>query len=519
MKNSRQLRCRAVFFFLMAAIGAGQTRAGEIDGLARLRPERTRAENALWIENALSARFNSSKRVVVADLKGPAVITMIHFAMPQTLKLNRDVLLKMYWDDETEPSVVCPLVDFFCDPNGTREEVNTLLVNKRRGFNAYFPMPFAQRAKIELDYGGPLSPGEELWKTMPCYSYVMYHTLPQWSGDVGHFHAYWHQETLRLGENDYPALEAKGRGKFVGWNVTVRRPGRDDYPVDENEKFYIDGESTASVEFQGLEDSFVFSWGFPPTESIFPRTGFFKFMNGALAYRFFAEDAIGFEKSLRVAIGFGVNEDPSFRREFSKPGNALQFSTTVYWYQTEPHAALPAIPPAAERVPAPEIAFWPDREKVPTIAELQQRKVQLYVMCGRRTNEVLFAESGYGFEVKKGYRYDGWGLPVYHCRADTEEVDLTLTVPEQASGVVRVYAIDPDNFEGGRKQEVLIGRHSSGLIERFQEGRWIEQPLTAEDTATGKVAIRAINRRKGSNAVISLIEWVGAERAAEPPPS
>ena len=38
----------------------------------------------------LTAQFKTSKRVVVADLEGPAVITMIHFALPEALKLNRD---------------------------------------------------------------------------------------------------------------------------------------------------------------------------------------------------------------------------------------------------------------------------------------------------------------------------------------------------------------------------------------------------------------------------------------------
>ena len=125
---------------------------------------------------------------------------------------------------------------------------------------------------------------------------------------------------LLLGKRDYVALEARGKGKVVGWNVTVRSPGRDGYPVDENEKFFIDGEQTASIEFQGLEDSFGFSWGFPESQSMFPLTGYFPFLKGAAAYRFFIQDAISFEKSLRVAIGFGVNEDPMFRREFSKPG-------------------------------------------------------------------------------------------------------------------------------------------------------------------------------------------------------
>src|SRR5208282_1864863 len=227
-------------------------------------------------------------------------------------------------------------------------------VNVRRGFNAYFPMPFRKSAKVELVYDGPLEPGSELWRLMPCYSYVMYRTADELPADAGYFHASWRQQALKLGLADYIALEAKSKGKCVGLNVTVRLPGRGDYPVDENEKFYIDGETTASVEFQGLEDSFGFSWGFPESQSMFPLTGYFPFFKGAAAYRFFVQDAISFEKSLRVAIGFGVNEDPSFRRDYSKPGSTLEFSSTVYWYQTEPHAPLPVMPSAVERAPAPE---------------------------------------------------------------------------------------------------------------------------------------------------------------------
>jgi len=482
---------------------------GGISDLPQLVPGRTVAQNALWIENALSARFNSSKEVVVADIKGPAVITMIHFAMPQTLKLNRDVLLKAYWDGEESPSVDCPLVDFFADPAGLRDEVNTALVNKRRGFNAYFPMPFRTSARIELVYDGPLEPGDELWKIMPCYSYVMYRTTEVIGSDVGYFHAHWRQEGLLLGTRDYTALEAVGKGKFVGWNVTIRRPGRAGYPVDENEKFYIDGESTASIEFQGLEDSFGFSWGFPETQSMFPLTGFFPFLKGAVGYRFFLNDAISFDKSLRVAIGFGAHEDPMFRREFSKPGSTLQLSSTVYWYQTEPHAALPPMPSAVDRAPAPEQAFWPDKEILPSAEELKERDVRLLMLCGRPEKEVIHAEPGYSATATSGYTYDGWAMPVYHCRADNNDLRIELGVPRGATGVVRVYVIDPDDFEGGRKQTVSVAGKSLGLVENFQDGRWLEQRITSQDSAEGKLLIEASNARTGSNAVISLIEFIG----------
>lgn len=483
----------------------------DVSNLPSLTLGRTAAQNALWIENPLSARFNTSKRVVVADIKGPAVITMIHFAMPQTLQLNRDVLLKMYWDGEESASVDCPFVDFFCDPAGTREVVNAALVNKRRGFNAYFPMPFRKSARIELVYDGAMEPGEELWRIMPCYSYVMYRTLERIDDNEGYFHTHWRQDGLLVGKEDYVALEAKGKGKFVGWNVTVRLPGRAGYPVDENEKFYIDGEEAASVEFQGLEDSFGFSWGFPPTENMFALTGFFPFFKGAAAYRFFINDAFSFEKSLRVTIGFGENEHPVFRSEFSKLGNELQFSSVVYWYQAEPHAALPPIPVAGGRAPAPEDPFWLHKEEVPSPEQLRERGVRLYMLCGRPEKEVIFAEAGYAAEVKNGYAYDGWSLPVYHCRASEEDVRVELTVPARCAGTVRLFVMDPDSFQGGRKQEIWVGGKSLGMIENFQEGRWLAHRVTEEETAEGKVLIRAKNAREGSNAVISIIEWVGAK--------
>jgi hypothetical protein len=488
--------------------------ATDVDSLPHLVRGRVRLENALWTENALTARFNTSKRVVVADIKGPAVITMIHFALPQSHfgepkeLLNRDLLLRMYWDGEADPSVDAPLVDFFCDPAGIREEVNTAWLNKRRGFNCYFPMPFAKSARVELVYDGPVEPGEALWRLMPCYSYVMYRALDRVTDDSGYFHASWRQEGLLLGQRDYLALDARGRGKFVGWNVTMRLPGRDSYPVDQNEKFYVDGEASPSIEFQGIEDSFGFSWGFPPTECQFPMTGFFRFMKGAMGYRFFGQEAMNYERSLRVEIGFGQNENPMFRQKFSKRGTTMQFSSTVYWYQIEPHATLPPMPPAAERAPAPEEAFWPDGEEPPDPSALRQRGVRLCVLCGRGKGEVAFAEAGYSAKATKGYAFEGWPLPVYHCRAGNDVSEVELAIPKGEAGMVRVFVIDPDNFKGGRHQTVTVAGRTVADVESFVDGRWLETKVPATETAEGKVVVTAKNARQDSNAVLSIIEWV-----------
>lgn len=505
-----ELVCIAFASFLMEAANGQEF----VSDLPRLSPGRTVSENALWIENPLHRQFKHSKRVVVAEVEGPAIITMIHFALPQRMvakpdeyRLGRELSLRIFWDGEEAPSVLCPLVDFFCDPAGEREQLETILTNKKRGWNAYFPMPFRRSARVELVYEGPVEPGQELWELMPCYSYVLVRQGVSIPEDWGYFHAAWHQALVNLGKEDFVALEALGKGKFIGWNVTVRLPGRPGYPVDENAKFFIDGGERPAVELQGIEDAFGFSWGFPPQENTFLFTGFFPFhKDGAAAYRFFLQDAISFERSLRVAIGFGAQEDPYFRRHFGKPGNELEFAATVYWYQTEPHAPLPPLPPPEAR--RPTHFDWKEHEQLPAPAELERSGVKLHLRCGRPEKELVYAEPGYSARVVRGFSYTGWPFPIFHTRADEQEVQIAINVPPGRAGTLRLFMIDPDRFQGGRHQEVFVGERSAGQVKNFEEGAPLEIPVDSSMTQTGQILLRIVNLNPRSNAVISVVEWV-----------
>ncbi|HXC35153.1 MAG TPA: glycoside hydrolase family 172 protein [Candidatus Acidoferrales bacterium] len=486
--------------------------------LGRLTPGDTKAINALWGENPLDVQFKTTKCVVVADLKGPAEITMMHFAYPQhhysdAVSINRDVRLCIYWDGETNPSVNCPMVDFFCDPNGERDVVNTALVNVRRGFNSYFPMAFRKSAKVELVYDGPLEAGRELQAAMPCYSYVCYRTLKKMPSDEGYFCASWKQEELLLGKNDYVALETAGKGKLIGWNVAIRSLHSNNRPVvDENEKFYIDGETNASVEFQGLEDSFGFSWGFPAEENMFPLTGWFSFhTNGAAAYRFFLQDSISFKKSLKVAIGFGATEN-GWRRGYSKPITLLQLATTVYWYQANPQVALPPMPPAAERAPAPETFFNPGGTGYSSMDDFKAHGGKLYMCCGYPGGEVIYNEPGYSVSwTGSNEQWSGWSDDTYYCRQNSRELHFGLNLPKSAGGLLRLYIIDPDNYDGGRKETIVVGDKTIGTYDHFQDGRWVEAPVSPAETADGKLSVRIANAQDVANAVISKIEWMEKE--------
>lgn len=492
---------------LMGAV-AGLASAQSFENLARLDTAKLECENALWVENPVEKQFLSAARVVVADLKGPGRIEMIHFAMPGALKLGREAILRMYWDGEEQPSVDCPLVDFFCDPAGQFESVNTALLNKRRGFNAYFPMPFRASARIEVAYDGDLAPGPELQSKMPCYSYVLWRQQPV-ADSEGYLHAHWNQQVTAIGPEAYVALEARGQGKFVGWSVTLRRPGSPGYLVDMNEMFFVDGEEKPSIELQGIEDSFGFSWGFPESQSEFLMTGYRKYFQGAAAYRFFLNDAIPFKQSLRVAINCAKNEPQPVIDIMGKEGWRGEFSSVCYWYQNEPHAAQPPLPPLAERAPlSDDNPTWPYKEQLPSAEELKQRGVRLHIRCGRPGKEVIYAEPGFDIADRKGFAYAGWPAEVYHCLADNKELELTLRVPAGSAGILRVFVIDPDRFGGGRTEQLTVEGRELGSVREFKEGKWIEAPVSSQDTADGLVQITVRNLHPDGNAVISIVEWV-----------
>ena len=502
------LRTIFIFFALLALMVtalAGPLDTPTIDSLYQLWDGETKQVNALWGENPKNMQFGEGRtKVVIADIKGPGVVTMIHFALPATMKLNRDTTLRIYWDGEKNPSVESPLVDFFCDPNGALERVDSALVNKKRGWNCYFPMPFAKSARVEVEMDNPRYPRGS-WQANPCYSYVIYRTLKSVPADAGYFHATWRQETLLLGKRDYLVFDAAGKGQFVGWNATVRGAGSPNagYPVDENVKFYVDGEKEPSIEWQGIEDSFGFSWGFPEVANEFPYTGYQTYLgNGGAAYRFTLNDRISFKKSMHMTVGFGKNESPFFREEFSKPGNPLQFSSVAYWYQKEPHRVFPALLSPRNRRP---VSFTPPEQAAHESGET------MVLNCGAAGGDEGFLADGWDFVYKQGYAYSGWPGAVYHCWADSDTLEFGITCPKKVSGTLRFFVIDPDNFVGGRKQTVVVEDKLIGQYENFQAGQWIEVPVSVADTADGSISVAMKNLKPGSNAVVSYVRFKMAQ--------
>ncbi len=92
---------------------------------------------------------------MLLDTDGPGTVTHIWFTFStggaENYFLNK-IILRMYWDNETEPSVETTVADFFGEHFGDFKPWSSemLSVGPNKSMNTFFPMPFRKRARITL---------------------------------------------------------------------------------------------------------------------------------------------------------------------------------------------------------------------------------------------------------------------------------------------------------------------------------------------------------------------------------
>ncbi|MGA2867328.1 MAG: glycoside hydrolase family 172 protein [Verrucomicrobiota bacterium] len=276
--------------------------------------------------------------LVLAEVKGPGCI--VHFRdnitsrEPHHLRYH---ILRAWWDGEPEPSVEAPVGDFFGVGFGFTEKFSSALlcIDQRPGKltdpaafgaarNCYMPMPFKRSARLTITNTGK-QPSQHWFEV----NYRAYRKPPR---DQGYFHAQYRQATPPA-EGPYTLLEAAGRGHLLGCVLSVKN-NDGGWWGEGDEIVYIDGRP--AMHGTGSEDYFCESYGLRP--GCFPYFGVTLLEEPyTTAYRWHIPDPVVFRKSLRFQIEHG-NGQPPFRS-----GN--YYYSVAYWYQSEPHAPFPKLPP------------------------------------------------------------------------------------------------------------------------------------------------------------------------------
>ncbi len=289
--------------------------------------------------------------LMLLDADGPGEITHVWMtiASPERFHLKK-LVLRMYWDDESNPSVETPVGDFFGLGLGDYflYQSAPLAVGADKALNSFFPMPFQKHARITVT-----NEGKD--KVDAYYFNIDYRAYSHpLAADTLYFHAQYRQCSPCMaiqsngknltGEDNYVWLEAQGRGHFAGVTMSVLE-NADGWWGEGDDMFFVDGEKLPSINGTGTEDYFLGAWDFggkPFAYPLFgaPQVGPERAGSRWSVYRFHLDSPITFTKSLRATIEHGHAND-----------RADNYFSVAYWYQTEPHAAFPSLPSVEERLP------------------------------------------------------------------------------------------------------------------------------------------------------------------------
>ena len=298
---------------------------------------------------------------VLADIRGSGRIT--HIWMTQRHHY-RECLLRMTWDDAAHASVLVPLGDFFGLGHGIVNSYQSFLFsastaenNQFNGgcaLNCYVPMPFRERALIELVNESDEPHGQ--------YFYIDYEIYDRpLDEDELYFHAEFRRENPFGGwgheipvnspesnivnkeqtayRNNYVILEAQGRGHYIGCNLSVTN-FHGSWWGEGDDMIWVDGYRwPPDLHGTGSEDYLNQAWGMQ--RNAFMRNGSSIYEGDTRGYQtsyvHHIENPVRFQKSIKVTIEHGH-------------GNHLcnEMSSVAYWYAAAPAAAV-KVPPVGKR--------------------------------------------------------------------------------------------------------------------------------------------------------------------------
>ena len=254
-------------------------------------------------------------------------------------------ILRIYWDDEKEPSVECPVGDFFGMGWGEYAHLNSLAVcvNPGSAFNCYWQMPFRKKCKITM---------ENLADTPMRLYYQIDYCLTEVPEDAGYFHAQFRRTNPVPYKDVYTIVDGiKGKGHYVGtymaWQVNNNR-----WWGEGEIKFFMDGDKQfPTICGTGTEDYFCGSYNFDRggkyiefstpyagLHQVIRADGTYRANQRFGMYRWHITDPIRFEKDLKVTI-----QDLGWRADRRYLAQRSDISSVAFWYQQEPHKIFPKL--------------------------------------------------------------------------------------------------------------------------------------------------------------------------------
>jgi hypothetical protein len=286
---------------------------------------------------------------VMADIEGPGCIQ--HIWLTPT-GIQRFQTLRIYWDDQEQPSVECPVGDFFASGWGEFAQVSSLAVcvNPGSAYNCYWQMPFRKHCRMTL---------ENRSDSECTLYYQIDYCLTDVPKDAAYFHAQFRRTNPLPYKEVYTVLDGvSGQGHFVGtymcWGVNTNG-----WWGEGEIKFFMDGDAEAPGGYPticgtGTEDYFCGSYNFENQKThqyqefttpyagmpqVIRPDGVYKSQQRFGLYRWHITDPIRFASDLKVTI-----QALGWRDNWRYLPLMDDIASVAYWYQTLPTAPFPVFP-------------------------------------------------------------------------------------------------------------------------------------------------------------------------------
>lgn len=314
---------------------------------------------------------NPGQTKEIGTVTGPGIIKHIWITISSTEHNHlKKLILRMYWDGNTKPSVEAPVGDFFGLGLGKyfAYQSQYISVGSQKALNCSFAMPFKKSARITITNEGE-KPTTAFYYNIDWEKHT---TLPE---NAMYFHAQYRQavptpgwtsdwklngdakvntKLNKSGEGNYVIMEAKGKGIFLGVTHSILQ-NQGDWWGEGDEMIFIDGDKTPTITGTGAEDYYLGAWcyggcGLNPfgnTKPTFSYADYGNPLNGGddrgaewMVYRFHTASPIVFNSAIKMTIEQGHANHRSDT-----------YYTVGYWYQTEPYTDFPPLPQVQDRIP------------------------------------------------------------------------------------------------------------------------------------------------------------------------
>jgi hypothetical protein len=281
----------------------------------------------------------------LANISGSGAIQQIWMTPNGNWRFS---IVRIYWDNQEQPSVECPVGDFFACGWGKFAQISSLpvCVNPGSAFNCYWEMPFRTHCRITLTN---LADQE-----MTPYYQINY-TLTEVPDDRLYFHAQFRRVNPLPYMNVYTILDdVEGEGQYVGTYLAwgVNNAG---WWGEGEIKFYIDGDKELpTICGTGTEDYFGGSYDFENQTTkqyqefttlysglaqVIRPDGEYQSQMRFGMYRWHIPDPIRFQQNIRVSVqALGWRSGGRYLPLQDNIGS------TAFWYQTLPTGRFQALP-------------------------------------------------------------------------------------------------------------------------------------------------------------------------------